>query len=83
MAKKKKWIKPRHKIIQAIAKMILWPVCKIKYGITIEKFKEQEDRPYLILYNHQPAFDQFFIPYLTAIGFATSGLVTLIDFWSS
>ena len=61
MAKKKKWIKPRHKIIQAIAKMILWPVCKIKYGITIEKFKEQEDRPYLILYNHQTAFDQFFM----------------------
>ena len=61
MAKKKKWIKPRHKIVQAIAKAVLWPVCKIKYGITIEKFKEQEDRPYLILYNHQTAFDQFFM----------------------
>ena len=61
MAKKKKWIKPRHKIVQAIAKAVLWPVCKIKYGIKIEKFKEQEDRPYLILYNHQTAFDQFFM----------------------
>ena len=61
MAKKKKWIKPRHRIIQAIAKVILTPVCKLKYGITAEKFKEEEDRPYLILYNHQTAFDQFFV----------------------
>ncbi|MBR3962883.1 MAG: 1-acyl-sn-glycerol-3-phosphate acyltransferase [Oscillospiraceae bacterium] len=61
MAKRKKWIKPRHRIIQAIAKAVLWPVCRIKYGIKIEKFKEQEDRPYLILYNHQTAFDQFFM----------------------
>ncbi|MBR2639913.1 MAG: 1-acyl-sn-glycerol-3-phosphate acyltransferase [Oscillospiraceae bacterium] len=61
MAKRKKWIKPRHRIIQAIAKVVLWPVCRIKYGIKIEKFKEQEDRPYLILYNHQTAFDQFFM----------------------
>ena len=61
MAKKKKWIKPRHRIIQAIAKIVLKPVCKIKYGITIEKFTEEENRPYLILYNHQTAFDQFFV----------------------
>ena len=61
MAKKKKWIKPRHRIIQAIAKVVLAPICKLKYGITAEKFKEEEDRPYLILYNHQTAFDQFFM----------------------
>ena len=61
MAKKKKWIKPRHKIIQHIAKWILKPICIMRYGIKIEKFKEQEDRPYLILYNHQTAFDQFFM----------------------
>ncbi len=61
MAKRKKWMKPRHIIIQAIAKTVLWPICRLKYGIKIEKFKEQEDRPYLILYNHQTAFDQFFI----------------------
>ncbi|MBQ5897405.1 MAG: 1-acyl-sn-glycerol-3-phosphate acyltransferase, partial [Oscillospiraceae bacterium] len=61
MAKRKKWIKPRHRVIKAIAKAVLWPVCKLKYGIEIEKFKEEEDRPYLILYNHQTAFDQFFM----------------------
>ena len=61
MAKRKKWIKPRHKIIQAIAKAVLKPYCKWKYGITVEKFKEEEDRPYLVLYNHQTSFDQFFV----------------------
>jgi len=61
MAKRKKWIKPRHKIIQAIAKFVIKPWCKIKYGIDIVKFREEEDRPYLVLYNHQTAFDQFFV----------------------
>jgi len=61
MGKRKKWMKPRHKVIQAIAKIVLAPYCRWKYGITIDKFKEQEDRPYLILYNHQTAFDQFFV----------------------
>ncbi len=58
---KKKWIKPRHRIIQAIAGVILRPYCVWKYGIRIEKFKEQGDRAYLILMNHQTAFDQFFV----------------------
>lgn len=61
MANKKKWIKPRHKIIQIIAGAVLKPFCVLKYGIKADKFKEQENRPYLILYNHQTGFDQFFI----------------------
>ena len=61
MAKRKKWIKPRHKIIQSIAKLVIGPLCKLKYGIDIVKFREEEDRPYLVLYNHQTAFDQFFV----------------------
>ena len=60
-SKKKKWIKPRHRMIQTIAGMILRPYCVWKYGIRIEKFKEQGDRAYLILMNHQTAFDQFFV----------------------
>ena len=53
MAKKKKWIKPRHRIIQAIAKIVLAPVCKIKYGITVEKFKEEIPR-YMIKHQVRP-----------------------------
>jgi 1-acyl-sn-glycerol-3-phosphate acyltransferase len=33
----------------------------LKYRIKIEKFKEQEKRPYLLLLNHQTPFDQFFV----------------------
>ena len=59
--KKKKWLKSRHKIIRGLA---LWAVklyCICKYGIEIQPFKEQENRPYLILLNHQTVFDQFFV----------------------
>ncbi|MBQ3016040.1 MAG: 1-acyl-sn-glycerol-3-phosphate acyltransferase [Clostridia bacterium] len=59
--KKKKWIKLRHKIIQNVAYCLLYPYCKWKYGIKIEKSKELKKRQFLILYNHQTAFDQFFV----------------------
>lgn len=59
--KKKKWTKLRHKIIQHVLFLFLKPYCKLKYGIKIEKFKEKKNGPYLILYNHQTAFDQFFV----------------------
>ncbi len=67
--KKTKWIKLRHAIIRNLAYCVLYPYSKIKYGITVEKFKQQGNRPYLILYNHQTAFDQFFV------GMAFSGPV--------
>lgn len=62
MAKsKKKWMKLRHRVVRAIAYAILYPYSRIKYGLTVKKFKEEEKRPYLVLYNHQTAFDQFFV----------------------
>ncbi len=57
----KKWMKFRHRVVRTLAFPFFHLYCKIKYGITIEKFKEQKDTPYLILYNHQTAFDQFFV----------------------
>lgn len=59
--KKKNWILPRHRVITEIARFVLTPVMWLKYGIRPEKFAEQGDRAYLILYNHQTAFDQFFV----------------------
>ena len=59
--KKKKWIRPRHAIVRNVAYVILYPYCRIKYGIKVRKFKEQGNRPYLVLYNHQTGFDQFFV----------------------
>ena len=59
--KQEKWIKPRHRIITKLAEMVLRPYTEWKYGIRVEKFKEQGNRPYLVLYNHQTGFDQFFV----------------------
>ena len=59
--RKGKWIKTRHKIITKIACLILYPYTCWKYKIKIERFKEQGDRQYLVLMNHQTPFDQFFI----------------------
>ena len=63
MAKKKnvKWTKPRHKIITALARLVLKPIVQSKFNIKIEKFKEQGKRQYLIIGNHQTSFDQFFV----------------------
>ena len=57
---KKKWMKFRHKVVRNLAFLVLYPYSRIKFGIKVEKFKEHGKRPYLILFNHQTAFDQFF-----------------------
>ena len=59
--RKKTWTKLRHKVITALARPILGPYSRLRYGVSVEKFRDQGDRPYLILYNHQTAFDQFFV----------------------
>lgn len=59
--KRKKWIKFRHAIVRNILYWTLGLYSRLKYGIKIERFKEQEKRPYLILFNHQTTFDQFFV----------------------
>ena len=61
MANKKKWIKPRHSVVRNILSVTLAPYSALRYNIKVERFKEQEKRPYLILLNHQTAFDQFFV----------------------
>lgn len=65
MAKKqkkdKKWIKKRHTVVRNILNATLGVYARLKYNAKIEPFKEQGDRQYLILFNHQTAFDQFFV----------------------
>ena len=58
--KTKKWIKARHSIIKALAYPTLGTYVKLKAQVTLERFKAQEKRPYLILSNHQTGYDQFF-----------------------
>lgn len=59
--KKTKWLRFRHRITRNILFAILAPYSRWKYGITVERFKEQGSRAYFVLMNHQTAFDQFFL----------------------
>lgn len=59
--KTKTWTHPRHGVVTAVLKFLLGPFCRWRYNISIEPFTAQGDRPYLILYNHQTPFDQFFV----------------------
>ena len=61
MQKEKTWIKGRHRVVTFLIRLFFRPYVCWKYGITIEKFPEQGNRPYLIMMNHQTAYDQFFV----------------------
>lgn len=58
--KKKKWIKFRHKIVYFLLRLIMKPISYLFFGFRYKKFKEQKE-PYLIFYNHQTVWDQFFV----------------------
>lgn len=63
MAKKatrKKWIRFRHSVVRNIAYAILYPYSRLVYRIKITKYNNK-GRRFLILMNHQTAFDQFFV----------------------
>lgn len=62
--RRKKWCKFRHKIIFIMVRGLLTPVSKLLYGAKVKKFTEptgKKQRQYLIIFNHQTAFDQFFV----------------------
>lgn len=61
MKKRKPWRRRRHVIVRNIVYVLLYPYARIRYGLRPVRFKEQNGRQYLILYNHQTPFDQFFI----------------------
>lgn len=87
--KQKKWIKFRHRVVRNIAYAIVYPYARIKYGITIEKFKQQKKTPYLVLLNHQTPFDQFFVGmafkgpiyYLATEDIFSNGFVSTLIKW--
>ena len=59
--KKKPWMRRHHRVVRDIAYLVLHRYTVRRYGIDIEKFGAQGERAYLILMNHQTAFDQFFV----------------------
>ena len=61
MKNTKKWTKFRHKVFTGLLRHTLGNYVRLKYRIKIEKLKNQGKRNYLILFNHQTAYDQFFV----------------------
>ncbi len=86
---KKPWMAFRHRVVRNIAYAVLYPYSRLKYGIQVERFKEQGDRPYLIVFNHQTAFDQFFVGmafrgpvyYLASEDLFSNGFVSALIRW--
>lgn len=62
-----KWILRRHRAVMELLRYPMKLYCRLKYGYTYKKFTDRS-RPYLVLYNHQTAFDQFFV----GLGFSAS-----------
>lgn len=60
-SKNKKWLRFRHRVVRNVAYPIMWVYSTLRYHIKIDRFREQEKRPYLILLNHQTPLDQFFV----------------------
>jgi len=61
MKKKEKWMKFRHKVAWVILYPILAVITLLKFPIRVEPLRGDRKRPYLILFNHQTPFDQFFV----------------------
>ncbi len=55
------WLKFRHKVVIWLLTPTFGLYVRWKYGIRIQPFREQGKRPYLIVMNHQTAYDQFFV----------------------
>ena len=59
--KKKKWIRKRHLVVRHTLGIFFRAYSRIRYGARIRRFKEENKRQYLVLFNHTTAFDQFFV----------------------
>lgn len=90
MKKNKKWMKPRHKFFTELLRLVLRPTIKHKYKAEIVPFAQQGNGQYLVLFNHQTGFDQFFVGsafrgpmyYLTNDDMFTKGFVSKVITWA-
>lgn len=61
MKQKNRWMKFRHKVVVKLLGPTFGLYVRWKYGIRIEPFRQQGKRAYLVVMNHQTAYDQFFV----------------------
>ena len=60
-SKKKKWVSKRHLWVRRVLGPFFRIYSRLRYGTRVQRFKEEGKRQYLVLFNHQTAFDQFFV----------------------
>ncbi len=58
--KKKPWLRFRHRLLGWIGRPLIRPYIRLRYGLRVRRFRDANRRNYLVLMNHQTAFDQFF-----------------------
>lgn len=61
MEKKNTWMRRRHKVTIEVLRVLFGPYVRLKYGVKVEKFRQEGKRAYLVVMNHQTAYDQFFV----------------------
>ncbi|MBR4928510.1 MAG: 1-acyl-sn-glycerol-3-phosphate acyltransferase [Oscillospiraceae bacterium] len=61
MSKIKRWTRPRHRLARNVLEPLMASWAWLIYGCKPKPFRAEGDRAYLILFNHQTMFDQFFI----------------------
>lgn len=59
--KKSKWVKYRHVVFWKIFYLPIYLVSKYRYKASVKNFPDAKNNQYLILLNHQTAFDQMFV----------------------
>ena len=59
--KQKPWIRFRHRVVTRLVRPFLSPYVRMSYGVKVDVFRQQRDRQFLVLFNHQTSFDQFFV----------------------
>ena len=61
MKKNTTWRKFRHRVVFGLLRYPLTAYTVLRYGVKVDRFRQQGKRPYLIVMNHQTAWDQFFV----------------------
>lgn len=59
--KKKPWRRARHRVYRVLFGWAVFLYTRLKYRIRVERFKRAKKEQFLVLMNHQTAFDQFFV----------------------
>ena len=58
---KRKVLRPRYAFFMWLTRIILFPIIKFGYKAKIKRFKGLKGRNFVVLFNHQTPFDQFFV----------------------